>query len=154
MNQAFLSLGSNLGNRMLYLNLACDALKHVIYDMKTSKIYETEPMYKLDQPSFLNMVVSGNTFLGPTEMFSFIKSLEYDIGRVRYERNGPRQIDIDIVAYGNEIFDSGDLIIPHPRYHERLFVLEPLRDVAPKWVCPRTGLLLGSMIQELQGKVA
>lgn len=149
MNKVFLSLGSNLGDRALYLSLACDALQHVLYDMRVSRIYETEPMYKLDQPNFLNMVIGGETSLSATEVFSFIKSLEYDIGRVRLERNGPRQIDIDVIGYNQEIIELSELIIPHPRYHERLFVLEPLRDVEPHWICPRTGLSLDEMIQKL-----
>jgi 2-amino-4-hydroxy-6-hydroxymethyldihydropteridine diphosphokinase len=134
-----LALGSNLGQRMDHLRAAWQALAARVSIGATSPIYETGPLYVTEQPAFLNMVLRGNIDLSPEEMLAFIKKAEHDLGRAASVRFGPRVIDIDIIDYDGRQLQRPDLVIPHPRLHERAFVLRPLADVAPHWVHPRSG---------------
>jgi 2-amino-4-hydroxy-6-hydroxymethyldihydropteridine diphosphokinase len=111
-----------------------------------SKIYETEPWGFADQPAFLNQVVAGNTSLKPLELLGFTQSIEKGLGRVKTFRNGPRVIDIDILLYGEQIVETESLTIPHPRLHERGFVLKPLADIAPKLRVPGFDLCVAEML--------
>ena len=136
LNEAYLSLGSNMGNRKINLKKALKLLESnpSIGIESISSLYETEPMYIKDQKSFYNIVVktSIENNMGPFELLGTIKAIEYSLGRknveVRYE---PRPIDIDILYFGNEIIESEILEIPHPKIGERKFVLLPLSEIAP-----------------------
>ena len=135
LNEAYLSLGSNMGNRKINLKKALKLLEGnpSIGIENISSLYETEPMYIKDQKSFYNIVVKASieSNMGPFELLGFIKSMEYDLGRVKAGiRNGPRPIDIDILYFGDEIIESEILEIPHPKIGERKFVLLPLSEVA------------------------
>lgn len=135
-NEAYLSLGSNMGDREANLKKALKLLDNnpEITIIKTSSIYETEPMYVKDQKSFYNLVAKASieSSIGPFELLGSIKRIEYDLGRkksgVRY---GPRPIDIDILYFGDEKIESEILEIPHPKIGERKFVLLPLSEIAP-----------------------
>jgi 2-amino-4-hydroxy-6-hydroxymethyldihydropteridine diphosphokinase len=150
MIMVYLSLGSNLGDRHAYLKAAVDALKLILADIKTSSIYETEPQYVTDQPAFLNQVISGKTDLDPLEFLKQCQAIQKQVGRApQTVRFGPREIDIDIISFGDVILKTESIEIPHPRLHERLFVLEPLQEIAPNWICPRTGECVQDLIQKL-----
>lgn len=132
----YLALGTNLGDRLANLRAAIAALAPQARVEAESRIYETEPWGFTEQPAFLNMVLRAETDLAPADLLSFLKNLEADLGRAPTFRNGPRLIDIDILFYDDLILDTPPLIIPHPRLHERDFVLVPLADIAPDFVHP------------------
>ncbi|WP_286191838.1 2-amino-4-hydroxy-6-hydroxymethyldihydropteridine diphosphokinase [Roseomonas genomospecies 6] len=132
MTTVYLALGSNLGNRAANLEAAQHRLSPQVRITLASPVYETAPMYVTDQPAFLNMVLRGQTALGPWELLRVVKAIEADLGRdldggLRY---GPRPIDIDILLYGELVMYAPELEIPHPRIAERAFVLAPLADIA------------------------
>jgi 2-amino-4-hydroxy-6-hydroxymethyldihydropteridine diphosphokinase len=136
MPTAHLSLGTNLGDREANLRNVIAALPPAVRVGRESRVYETAPWGFEDQPNFLNMVVEGETDLPPLELLKFLKTLETELGRTPTFRYGPRLIDIDILFYDDLIFESPELIIPHPKLHERGFVLAPLADLVPEFVHP------------------
>ncbi len=140
MNTAFLSLGSNLGDRAALLNTALNRLEtEGVRIARRSSIHETEPQDYLNQPKFLNIAVQVETNLTPQELLAAIQKIETELGRQRTIPKGPRTIDIDILFYANEIIATPDLEIPHPRLTERRFVLDPLSEIAPDLHHPATG---------------
>jgi 2-amino-4-hydroxy-6-hydroxymethyldihydropteridine diphosphokinase len=132
----YLALGTNLGNRLLNLNTAIGNLTPQMKVKRKSPIYETPPWGFADQPAFLNQVVKVETYEGPERLLRHLKRLEAALGRVPNFQNGPRLIDIDILFYDDLVLDTAPLVIPHPRLHERAFVLVPLADIAPDLVHP------------------
>jgi 2-amino-4-hydroxy-6-hydroxymethyldihydropteridine diphosphokinase len=140
LNTAFLSLGSNLGDRAALLNTALNRLEtEGVRIARRSSIHETEPQDYLNQPKFLNIAVQVETNLTPQELLAAIQKIETELGRQRTIPKGPRTIDIDILFYANEIIATPDLEIPHPRLTERRFVLDPLSEIAPDLHHPATG---------------
>lgn len=133
MTFAYLGFGSNLGDRLAHLQAALDglALAPGISVSAVSAVYETEPVGGPEQPAYLNAVVALETQLGARELLGAARRLEAAAGRVRQERWGPRTLDVDVLFVGDEVVDSPDLVVPHPRIAERGFVLVPLADVAP-----------------------
>lgn len=136
MNEVYLGLGSNVGDRLLNLNKAIELLSEKIQILKKSKIYISKAVGYTDQPDFHNMVLYGKTDLSPEELFNFIKDVEKNVGRVYRFHWGPREIDIDILFYNDLVYKSDKLNIPHPRLHERDFVLLPLIELNPKLFHP------------------
>lgn len=137
---AFLSLGSNLGDRQALLVEALNRLESAgVYVVRRSSIHETEPQDFRDQPWFLNMAVEVETGLTPQELLAAIHKIETEMGRQRSIPKGPRTIDIDILFYANEIIATPDLEIPHPRLTKRRFVLGPLSEIAPELRHPVSG---------------
>lgn len=133
----FLLLGSNLGERLQILQSACSMIEdRVGFIQSASSVYETAPWGVLDQPVFLNQALSVSTALMPEEVLRIILEIEHELGRVRYERWGARVIDIDMLYYGDLVMDSARLTVPHPRLHERRFVLAPLHEIAPDFMHP------------------
>lgn len=133
MTVAYLSLGTNLGDRLQNLVAAVRLLSTPATRVtRVSSVYETAPQGKTDQPTFLNMAVEVDTALEPRELLQHIQSVEQQLGRVRVERWGPRIIDVDIVLYGDICLQEEDLILPHPRMQERAFVLLPLLELNPQ----------------------
>ncbi|MGO4111325.1 2-amino-4-hydroxy-6-hydroxymethyldihydropteridine diphosphokinase [Paenibacillus sp. YAF4_2] len=129
--QAYIALGSNLGDREELLRQAVERLKQQsgVQIVKVSGIYETDPVGYTDQPAFLNMAVSVKTSLSPNELLHALFDAEQLLGRIRDIRWGPRTIDLDLLLYGDVTMDDEELTLPHPRMMERAFVLVPLRDV-------------------------
>jgi 2-amino-4-hydroxy-6-hydroxymethyldihydropteridine diphosphokinase len=128
----YLSLGSNMGDREESLRTAVGRLEaHDFHIRKVSSVYETAPMYVKNQSDFLNLVLEASTTLFPKRLLLRISSIERELGRRRVAPNGPRTIDIDIVLFGRFVVDTPELQIPHPRFTERRFVLEPLIEIAP-----------------------
>jgi 2-amino-4-hydroxy-6-hydroxymethyldihydropteridine diphosphokinase len=135
----YLGLGSNVGDRQANLATALAALPPDVRVLRTSPIYETEPWGYADQSRFLNLVVEAETELDPLNLLRCLKAIEMRVGRRPSFRNGPREIDIDILLYGDAVIAQGDLRIPHPRLAERAFVLVPLADLAPERSVPGLG---------------
>jgi 2-amino-4-hydroxy-6-hydroxymethyldihydropteridine diphosphokinase len=142
----YIALGTNLGDRLHNLRAALDAFAPNVQVVTESHVYETDPWGFADQPAFLNMVVRAATRLSPARLLSFLKKLEADQGRTPTFRNGPRLIDLDILFYDNLQLDTPPLTLPHPRLHERAFVLVPLADLAPGLIHPRLGLSVASLL--------
>ena len=131
----FLSIGSNKGKRFENIKKSILLIKSQsdIKFIKKSNIYETEPMYNISQDYFLNMVILIKTKLNPENLLQFTQSVEKKIGRINIEKrkNQPREIDIDILTYDNKNISTDNLIIPHPKAHERVFVLKPWSEIVP-----------------------
>ncbi|ANU15786.1 2-amino-4-hydroxy-6-hydroxymethyldihydropteridine diphosphokinase [Planococcus maritimus] len=138
MNEAYLSLGSNLGDRKRQLQEAVRLLRAnpAISNVKISSIYETAPVGYLDQGAFLNLAVRLETDLSPLDLLAVCQEVERNLQRERLVRWGPRTVDLDILLYGQEQLATDELTIPHPRMYERAFVLVPLRDLLPSLVMP------------------
>ncbi|HEU0166836.1 MAG TPA: 2-amino-4-hydroxy-6-hydroxymethyldihydropteridine diphosphokinase [Chloroflexota bacterium] len=130
MARAYLALGSNLGDRRERMRAALGALEGAgVHVLRASSLYESAPMYVLDQPAFLNAVVEAETDLTPEDLLAAAKAVERELGRQTRERNGPREIDIDLLLYANERRGSSELTLPHPRIQERPFVTLPLAEL-------------------------
>lgn len=132
----YLALGSNLGDRLANLKQAIDSLTPQMEVRAKSSVYETPPWGYEDQPKFLNQVVKAKTYLDPEPLLKHLKRLEVALGRQASFPNGPRLIDMDILFYDELIMNTPSLVIPHPRLHERGFVLLPLMDISPDLVHP------------------
>jgi 2-amino-4-hydroxy-6-hydroxymethyldihydropteridine diphosphokinase len=132
----YLSLGSNLDNRLANLKQAIFSLSPQMNVKAKSEVYETPPWGYEDQPMFLNQAVQAETYLEPEPLLRHLKRLEIALGRKTTFRFGPRSIDIDILFFDDLIMETPSLIIPHPHVHERGFVLLPMMDIAPDLVHP------------------
>ncbi|MBA2462568.1 MAG: 2-amino-4-hydroxy-6-hydroxymethyldihydropteridine diphosphokinase [Actinobacteria bacterium] len=136
---AYIGLGSNLGEREAALRRALDLLAARVHVGAVSSFRETDPVGVTDQPQFVNAVARIETELSARGLLDFLLAVERELGRERRERWGPRTIDLDLLLYGRESIDEPGLTVPHPRLHERGFVLEPLVEIAPRLVVPGRG---------------
>jgi 2-amino-4-hydroxy-6-hydroxymethyldihydropteridine diphosphokinase len=141
----YISLGSNLGDRLANLRNAMTNISPKVKAVAQSSIYETEPWGYSDQPSFLNQIIKANTDLAPFDLLAFFKEIEVSMGRQETFRFGPRLIDLDILFYDDLVLNTPKLTIPHPRIIERAFVLIPLVEIAPDLYHP----VIGKTIQQL-----
>jgi len=140
--RVYVGLGANLGNRERTVRDAVDALaaEDAVEVVAVSTLRETEPVGVGGQPPFLNGAVALETTLAARELLELLLAIEQRFGRVRLPgEHGPRTLDLDILLYGDEEIDEPGLTVPHPRLHERRFVLEPLADLAPGLVVPGRG---------------
>jgi 2-amino-4-hydroxy-6-hydroxymethyldihydropteridine diphosphokinase len=148
LKRIYLSLGSNIGDRERNLRKAVEQLaSQDVRVLRSSRIYETEPVDYKDQGWFLNQVVEAETALFPMQLLTRIGRVEREMGRVRRVRKGPRTIDIDILFYGAAIVGTARLEIPHPRIAERRFVLAPLAELAPGLRHPVTHRSVRQMLE-------
>lgn len=145
----YLALGTNLGDREGNLRKARESLAPQVLLVQESSIYSTPPWGYLDQPDFLNQVIQVKADLEPLQLLRHLKRIEAQMGRETSFRYGPRLIDLDILFYGQRILEADVLRIPHPRLHERAFVLVPLNEIAPDFVHP----ILQKRIQDLLADV-
>ena len=149
MTRFFLGLGSNLGDRAAYLERALSALKaDDIQITRVSPVYETAPQGFTDQPPFLNAVAEGETSLSAQRLLGRCSLIEKALRRRRNIPNGPRTIDIDILFYADQIIHCGNLEVPHPRYRDRRFVLQPLADLEPGLRDPITQRTVEEMLAD------
>jgi 2-amino-4-hydroxy-6-hydroxymethyldihydropteridine diphosphokinase len=144
-----LSLGSNLGNRLENMRRAVDAMRPFGRVAAKSNVYETPPWGMEGQGRFLNSCLLLETDLPPQRVLSEIKEIERSLGRVPRERWGPREIDIDILTFGDGILNGPDLVVPHPSMAERAFVLVPLADIAPDFRIPPNGAEISLLLEKL-----
>lgn len=140
MAKVYLSLGTNMGDRLENLRAALELLDEKLHIGKVSSVYETEPWGFEDQDRFLNIAASGDTDLSPEELLSFTQGIEAAMKRVKTVRYGPRVIDVDILLYEGVKMDTERLTIPHPRIRERAFVLVPLSEIAEDDVIPEESI--------------
>lgn len=151
---AYLSLGSNIGDRTANLRQAIQQLKSLGSVQVVSSFYETEPVEVLrEQPWFLNCAVAVETRLGPEQLLLGILTLEQAMGRHRIEPKGPRTIDIDIVFCNDLVLDLPELTIPHPAMQQRRFVLEPLAEIAPDLQHPVLKLSMRELLAALPAEI-
>src|SRR5258706_7388759 len=136
MHKIFLALGSNVGDKAKNIETAIALLAEKIKDIHVASLYTTKPVGYVDQDNFVNTALSGDTDLTPEELLKFVKDIEQQVGRIYRFRWGPREIDIDILFYDDVVIKQERLEIPHPRLHERDFVLVPLSDIAPDLIHP------------------
>lgn len=138
MTSVYLSLGSNIGDRMAYLQQALTALSQFPQTqlVKTSSFYQTAPWGNLNQDDFINAVCQLETHLEPLDLLKACQKIEQDLDRVRKEHWGPRTIDIDILLYGQEVYESQTLTVPHPYMTQRAFVLVPLFELVGDLALP------------------
>jgi len=149
----YFGLGSNLGDREATLRLAIEKLQAPdLRLLRVSSIYETEPIGLKEQPWFLNMVAAFESTLAPHELLSRAQQVEQELGRIRTVTNGPRTIDVDLLLCGDTIVRSAELDVPHPRYRERRFVLEPLVELDAALKDPVTQERLSDILAGLRGQ--
>ncbi|AIK96992.1 hypothetical protein ID47_10005 [Candidatus Paracaedibacter acanthamoebae] len=147
--RVFIGLGSNLGNSEQNLKEAVYRIHQVYPIIAQSSILITKAQYIEDQPDFCNQVIEIQGHGDPQTLLTFLRGLENLMGRQRTIKYGPRLIDLDIIFFGNLIVASDDLMIPHPLFAERGFVLQPLLEIAPDWICPKSGQSITELHKKL-----
>lgn len=144
-------MGANLGDRENTLRRAVSLIEKsdLLSSIKVSSFFETEPVGYTDQPKFINIAVSGLSKHSPEMLFYFFKDIEYIFGRQKRTHWHERELDIDLIIYGNLILNNPKLTIPHPRMHERRFVLDPLKEIEPDFVHPVLAKSIDEMLREI-----
>jgi 2-amino-4-hydroxy-6-hydroxymethyldihydropteridine diphosphokinase len=148
-SKVWLGLGANLGDREAALQTALKLLARDCRDVRVSPVYETPPWGDTNQEPFLNLVACGQTSLSPVALLRRCQEIEHALGRQRGSRWGPREIDVDLLAYGDIALKTPELEIPHPQLHRRGFVLVPFVDVDPCWRHPLLDKTALELLQEL-----
>jgi 2-amino-4-hydroxy-6-hydroxymethyldihydropteridine diphosphokinase len=146
---AYVGLGSNLGDRAANLSVAIDLLREAADVTAVSPAYETEPVGFADQPWFLNAAAGLAWHDGPASLLTLLQAIEQRMGKATPFKDGPRVIDLDLLLYGDDVVDLPGLQVPHPRMHERRFVLAPLADIAPGAPHPIRGQTVESLLADL-----
>jgi 2-amino-4-hydroxy-6-hydroxymethyldihydropteridine diphosphokinase len=146
---AAIALGSNLGQREAHLAFAVDRLGRHLSDLRVSPFIETEPVGVEPQPLFLNGAATGLATGTARELLAALLAIEAERGRLRPRAGAPRTLDLDLVLFGEETIDEPGLVVPHPRFRERRFVLEPLAAIAPGLRDPLTGLTVAQLLARL-----
>jgi len=145
-----IALGSNLGNRREHLDFAVSKLQSLLRNLSVSRYYDTAPVGASGpQPLYLNAVAVGNTTLSARSFLDALMAIERERGRERPHANAPRTLDLDLILFGDAVLDEPGLIVPHPRFRERRFVLEPLAEVAATLRDPVTGKTATELLADL-----
>ena len=154
MSRVAIALGSNVGDRAQHLAFAVTRLEQLLTDVRVSSWYDTVPIGVGPQRNFLNGAITGNTALLPRELLDETLAIERQRGRVRPFEGAPRTLDLDLILFDGEVIDEPGLRVPHPRFRERLFVLEPLSEIAGDWVDPETGSTISELLARLKSSPA
>ena len=144
-----IALGSNVGDRHATLASAIDALRPLVKHLQPSSFFDTPYVGTEVQPSVLNAAVVGVTSLQAHPLLEQLLAIEQEFGRTRPYGGAPRTLDLDLIMYGDQVIDEPGLIVPHPRFRERRFVLEPLAEIAPDWRDPVTGRTVVELFERL-----
>jgi 2-amino-4-hydroxy-6-hydroxymethyldihydropteridine diphosphokinase len=144
------ALGSNVGDRRAHLDYAVSKLRTLLGRVTVSRYYDTVPVgVSGPQPMFLNAAAAGEWTLSPRELLDALLTIEQERGRDRPYLNAPRTLDLDLILFGDAVLDEAGLVVPHPRFHERRFVLEPLAEIAPALVDPVSGRSVAELLNVL-----
>lgn len=143
------ALGSNLGDRERSLRDALSALASAVSDLRASTWHETDPVGVGEQPRFLNGAAVGMTSLSARDFLGALLDIEQRFGRVRPFTGAPRTLDLDLILYGDHVIDEPGLVVPHPRFRERAFVLLPVAEIAADWIDPVTSRSIGELAASL-----
>ena len=147
---AAVALGSNLGDRVSHLDYAVARLKMLLGGVRVSSYVDTEPVGAVEpQPRYLNAAAVGTTAISPRDLLGRLLAIEQEHGRERSYPNAPRTLDLDLIVMGDLIVDEPGLTIPHPRFRERRFVLEPLAEIAPDLRDPVSGQAISQLLDAL-----
>ena len=146
MNSVAIALGSNVGDREAHLAAAVQCLHDLLSEMRVSAWRETEPVGVAPQRDFINGALVGKTALTPRELLDELLRIERERGRVRPYEGAPRPLDLDLILFDGEVIDEPGLRVPHPRFRDRLFVLEPLAEIAADWIDPETGQTVAALL--------
>ena len=147
---AAVALGSNLGDRRAHLDFAAAKLHGLLAGLRISRYYDTKPVgVSGPQPMYLNAAAVGETALGARALLEALLETERQFGRERPYPDAPRTLDLDLILYGMEIHDESGLVVPHPRFRQRRFVLEPLAEIAADWIDPVTGRTIEELLRVL-----
>ena len=151
MTRVAIALGSNVGNREQYLKDALASLAPDVSIIRLSRWFETEPVGMTgEQRAVINAAATGETLLSARELLARMLDIEQQLGRTRPHPGAARTVDLDLILFGDQIIDEPPtLIVPHPRFRERRFVLEPLADVAADWTDPVTGRTIARLLENL-----
>jgi len=144
-----IALGSNLGDRERLLQSAVAAVGETIEGLRVSSWYQTAPVGVGHQPDFLNGAAVGTSVLSARQLLDRLLAIEQRFGRERPFPGAARTLDLDLILYGDSVVDEAGLVVPHPRFRERRFVLEPLAEIAPGWIDPVTGKTVGELLAGL-----
>jgi len=145
-----IALGSNVGDRRATLTSALDALAPWVHDLHASSFYDTPYIGTEVQPSVLNAAAVGVSPLAAHALLERLLAIEQDFGRTRPYGGAPRTLDLDLILHGDTVIDEPGLVVPHPRFRERRFVLEPLAEIAPGWRDPVTGHSIAELLRRLR----
>ena len=148
MDGVAIALGSNLGDRERHLRDALMALAGSVTNLRSSTFHETDPVGVGEQARFLNAAAIGETALAPRELLEWLLGVEQRFGRERPHAGAPRTLDLDLILYGDRVIDEPGLVVPHPRFRERRFVLAPLSEIAPDWIDPVTGRTVRELLSQ------
>lgn len=143
------ALGSNLGDRGLALDTAVSRLREYLPDLRVSRYHETEPVGVGPQPRFLNAAAVGTSRVPAGTLLDAMLVIEASLGRERPSPGAPRTIDLDLILFGDLVVEEPGLVVPHPRFRDRAFVLEPLAEIAPEWRDPVSGLTVAELLRRL-----
>jgi 2-amino-4-hydroxy-6-hydroxymethyldihydropteridine diphosphokinase len=143
------ALGSNVGAREAHLAFAVERLRHLLRDLRVSRFYQTEPVGVEPQAVFLNAAAVGTTPASPSDLLAALLAIERERGRERPYPGAPRTLDLDLILHGDAIVRAEALEVPHPRFRDRAFVLQPLAEIAPGLRDPVTGLTVADLLRRL-----
>ena len=147
---AAIALGSNLGDRRAHLDFAVTKLTHLLHDLSISSYYETDPVgVSGAHPRFLNAAATGTASITAREILEALLAIERARDRQRPYVNAPRTLDLDLILFGDAVIDEPDLQVPHPRFRDRRFVLEPLAEIAPSLRDPVTGHTIDELLRRM-----